>query len=383
MTIVPAIASKSRPRAALLASFPESIPTFRGPLIRELDARGWAVHVLCPGLTTGSQHRAAVEALGATAHEVELQRTGTNPLSDLFYFMAVRKRLAQLQPDVVLSYTIKPMVYGTLAAWCVGVPRRGAMVTGLGYVFTGGRRGLLARVVEKLCRTALSRASVVFFQNPDDRELLLQRGALPAAVPVQMINGSGVDLDYYAMSPMPKGEVVFLFIARLLGAKGVREFVEAARRLRFAGSSARFRIAGWIDENPDAIAASELEEWRQEGVVEYLGRLSDVRPALRSCTVFVLPSYREGTPRTVLEALATGRPVITSDAPGCRETITDGVEGFLVPPADALALEAAMTRFLDLAETERDAMALAAVQRARSKYDVRTVNEAIIGALID
>ena len=175
----------------------------------------------------------------------------------------------------------------------------------------------------------------MFFQNPDDEALFRELDLLPDTVPSSVVNGSGVDVAEYSVAPLPDRSC-FLLIGRLLGDKGLREYAQAAQRVKATYPEAVFRLVGWIDDNPDAITQRELDQWVYSGVLEFLGRLDDVRPAIADCSVYVLPSYREGTPRTVLEAMAMGRPVITTDAPGCRETVVDGDNGFLVPVKDCL-----------------------------------------------
>jgi glycosyltransferase involved in cell wall biosynthesis len=273
-----------------------------------------------------------------------------------------------------MGYTIKPVIYGTLAAWLARVPRRFALITGLGYAFQEERgRGRLQALVQRLYACALGRADKVFFQNPDDEAMFRQRAILAAHVPSCVVNGSGVDVSSFQAMPLPPGAPRFLLIARLLGDKGVREYVEAARRIRAKGKGASFGLVGWIDSNPDSIRQDELDAWVAEGVVDYLGKLSDVRPAIANSTVYVLPSYREGTPRTVLEAMAMQRAVITTDAPGCRETVVHGVNGFLVPVKSVEHLEQAMLRFIDDAELAKT-MGVRSREIAVNKYDVRKVN---------
>jgi glycosyltransferase involved in cell wall biosynthesis len=228
---------------------------------------------------------------------------------------------------------------------------------------------------------ALSRTKVVFFQNSDDAVLFHKLGLLGTQNKVCVVNGSGVDIHQYAFSPIPLGRTgpatTFLLIARLLGDKGVREYIEAARRIKAHCPETVFRLVGWIDENPDAIREQELNDWVSEGVVEYLGRLSDVRPAIADCTVYVLPSYREGTPRTVLEAMAMGRPIITTDAPGCRETTVEGENGFLVPVKDVDKLAEVMLRFVHQPELA-SRMGARSRHIAEEKYDVNKVNAVML-----
>ncbi|MFZ7096645.1 glycosyltransferase family 4 protein [Luteimonas dalianensis] len=361
----------------LVASFPESILTFRGPLIMSILSAGHPVHVAAPSLSKGTPIRSSLESLGVTVHDIPLARTGTNPSADLKLALHLYQLLRDVRPVVVLGYTVKPVIYGTLAGWMARIPRRYALVTGLGYAFTGSRKGMLTGLVRQLYRLALARADKVFFQNPDDRNLLRESGILSAEKPTVVVNGSGVDVSAFEATSIPAGESVFLMIGRLLGDKGVREYAEAAARVRALHPEVRFGLVGWIDENPDAIAQSELDVWVADGTIEFLGKLDDVRPAIEACTVYVLPSYREGTPRTVLEAMAMGRPIITTDAPGCRETVIDGDNGFLVPVQSVDALVEAMLKFIDdpgLAQR----MGRRSRQIAEDKYDVHKVNAVML-----
>ncbi|MCL4454978.1 MAG: glycosyltransferase family 4 protein, partial [Deinococcus sp.] len=216
-------------------------------------------------------------------------------------------------------------------------------------------------------------------ENPDDLKVFRERRLLNDPSKAVLINGSGVDVEHFRPEPLPQ-EVSFLLIARLLRDKGVREFVEAARKVRRDHPQVRFRLVGWLDDSPSSITQAEVDGWVNEGTVEFLGRLEDVRPAIAQSTVFVLPSYREGTPRTVLEAMAMGRAVITTSAPGCRETVVDEDNGFLVPVRDAEALAQAMRRFL---ENPTLAAQMGARGRAvaEAKYDVRKVNRVIREAM--
>ena len=363
----------------LIAGLAESLLNFRGPLIAALRARGLQVHVAAPDLPAGHPMRLRLEAQGLTVHSVPMSRTGTDPLADLQTLRALWHLMRRVRPRFVMGYTVKPVIYGSLAARLAGVPRRFALVTGLGYAFQGdGRqRGRLQALVQRLYALALARVDKVFFQNPDDEALFRRRGILGAGTPSCVVNGSGVDVAGFGVVPLPPGPPRFLLIARLLGDKGVREYAQAARRIRAAHPGVRCALVGWIDSNPDAIAQRELDAWVAEGTLEFLGRLSDVRPAIADCSVYVLPSYREGTPRTVLEAMAMGRPVITTDAPGCRETVVDGDNGLLVPVQSAEALERGMLRFIeDPALAAR--MGLRSRQVAEEKYDVHKVNAVML-----
>ena len=359
----------------LIAGYPESLLNFRGPLLRALLEVGLEVHVAAPDLPTNSVIRQQLEALGAQVHEVALKRTGMNPLADMTTVYHLWRLMHRIKPDYSLGYTIKPVVYGNIAAWLAGVPRRFALITGLGYAFQGetGQRTWLKRIVQSLYRAALGKAHKVFFQNPDDEALFNSLGIIkPSDQKTVVVNGSGIDVGSFSVASLPQA-TQFLLIARLLGDKGVREFVKAATMVRLQHPDVRFGLVGWIDENPDAIGEDELQQWIEAGDVQFYGRLDDVKPVIAQSSVYVLPSYREGTPRTVLEAMAMGRPIITTDAPGCRETVVDGDNGFLVPVKAVDELAIAMLKFIERPDLI-DRMGKRSRQIAEEKYDVDKVN---------
>lgn len=361
-----------------IASLAESLLNFRWDLIATLQSRGFQVHVAAPDLPVGQATRVHLEASGVTVHNIPMRRTSTNPAADLRTLWALWLLMRRIRPQRVLGYTIKPVIYGSLAAWLAGVPKRFALITGLGYAFLGeGRRVRLQALVQRLYAAALARVHVVFFQNPDDEALFRQRGILEVGTPSCVVNGSGVDVEDFNIAPLPLGQMRFLLIARLLGDKGVREYAQAARRVRAQYPDVRFTLVGWIDDSPDAIRSEELDGWVADGTLCYLGRLTDVRTAIADASVYVLPSYREGTPRTVLEAMAMGRPVITTDAPGCRETVVDGDNGFLVPVKSVDALESAMLKFIENPPLIAR-MGARSRQLAEEKYDVHKVNAVML-----
>jgi len=365
-------------RFLMIASYAESLIAFRGPLIAALQEQGLEVHIAAPDLPPGNPIRAALEARNVIVHHVPMQRTGMNPLADLRTLLALHGVMRRVRPNCAMSYTIKPVIYGMLAAWLARVPRRFALITGLGYTFReDDGRSRLRALVQRLYALALNRTHLTFFQNPDDEALFRRCAILHPQRRSCIVNGSGVDVAKFDVAPLPQGGLRFLLIARLLGDKGVREYAEAARRIRARGFDAQFGLVGWIDASPDAIAQQELDAWVADGTVEYLGRLSDVRPAIAGCSVYVLPSYGEGTPRSVLEAMAMGRPVITTDAPGCRETVVDGDNGLLVPVKSVDALEQAMLHLIqDWESVVR--MGQRSREIAESKYDVRKVNAVML-----
>lgn len=372
----------SKRRLLVIAGHARSLVNFRGPLVRAFAEAGLEVHAAAPELKEDAATDRQLEEWGVITHNIALQRTGTNPLGDISTLISLCRLQWALKPDIVISYTVKPVIYGTLAAWLTKVPHRFALITGLGYAFTGearGKRALVQRLVMRLYTAALSRTERVFFQNPDD-EALFRELRLLGDVPSQVVNGSGIDTACFDVKPLPQGAPHFLLIARLLGDKGVREYVAAAAKLCKYYPEAVCQLVGDIDTNPDSISQQELGRWVAAGHIDYLGRLNDVRPAIANASAYVLPSYREGTPRTVLEAMAMGRPIITTDAPGCRETVVEGDNGYLVPVKSVDALYQAMRRFI---EDPGLAARMGARSRAiaEEKYDVHKVNAIMLEAM--
>lgn len=366
----------------IISSFLPSVLNFRGKLLEAIHQQGYEIHIIAPNLTSFSaEHRKLLE-LGYFVHEVSMQRTGSNPVADLRTLKSMYKLINKIKPDYVLSYTIKPVIYGTLAAWLAKVPNRYALITGLGYAFQnveqGSKRSIFQKLVHTLYQQALLRSHKAFFQNPDDLKLFQDLKLLNDRTPTVVVNGSGVNVADFNVLPLPvtadqKIKISFLLIARLLVDKGVREYAEAAKIIKHKYSYIEFNLVGWMDENPAAITQQELDEWIAKKTINYWGKLSDVRPAIAECSVYVLPSYREGTPRTVLEAMAMGRAIITTDAPGCRETVIQGENGFLVEVKSVTSLVDAMQEFINKPELIEQ-MGQRSRDIALHKYDVHQVN---------
>jgi glycosyltransferase involved in cell wall biosynthesis len=366
----------------VVAGYAPSLLNFRGSLLRALLERGHRVVAFAPPTEPGVS--TALAAMGVSLFDIPLDRTGISPRGDLGSLRRLIALFREIEPDYVLSYTAKAVIYGLIAAWVARVPHRFAMITGLGYAFgeaVGLRGRLAARAARELYRWSLKTAERVFFQNPDDRADFERLGLVRASQSV-LINGSGVDIRAFSPAPLPTGGPAFLLIARLLAEKGIRVYAEAARRVRARHPEAVFRIVGWIDDgNPAALTEHEVRGWVDDGTIEFLGRLQDVRPAIAAASVYVLPSYyREGTPRTVLEAMAMGRPIVTTDSPGCRETVRDGVNGYLVRPRDVDSLVEALQRFIDEPQLIAD-MGRESRRIAVEKYDVDKVNAVILDTL--
>lgn len=366
-------------RVLVVGGLASSLINFRGPLLKAMVAAGH--DVVTSAAPAPPEVIRTLSAWGIAFRPIPLSRAGVSAAADLQTVAALRKLIQQERPDCILAYAAKPVIYTNLASRSVGGVPVYSMITGLGYGFGDSslRQRMIGKVVQTLYRQALKGSTAVFFQNPDDRAVFQEMGLFPPKLPVTMINGSGVDLDWYAPRSLP-ATPIFLLIARLLADKGIREYVAAARALKAEFPQARFRIAGDVDPNPLSVSRAEVAQWVSEGVIEYLGALDDVRPAFAEAQIYVLPSYREGTPRTVLEAMAMGRPIITTDAPGCRETVVHGRNGYLVPVRDVEALRSAMERFIVEPELASE-MGAESLKIAREKYDVHKVNKVILEAM--
>lgn len=309
-----------------------------------------------------------------------------NPIADMKTLIITYRLLRDIKPDYILSYTIKPIIYGTLAAWMARVPKRFILLSGLGYTFqeveeTNKRSGF-QKLVHGLYQQALARSTKVFFQNPDDLNLFKKLNLLKSSTPAVVVNGSGVDVADFNVLPFPRDQsgVIkpsFLLIARLLKDKGIVEYVEAAKIVKEQYPAAEFHLVGWLDENPATISQAQLDDWVAAGVINFWGKLDDVRPAIAASSIYVLPSYREGTSRSVLEAMAMGRPIITTDAPGCRETVTEDHNGYLVPVKTIYELADAMEKFIVNPELI-PIMGQASRKLTEEKFDVHKVNQIMI-----
>lgn len=367
-------------RVIVLSSFAFSLVNFRGALLRSMVAAGHEVIAVSP------DHDADVERtlaeMGVRHVRVALARASANPLADLATLARYVALILQIRPGLVLAYTQKPIIYGGLAARLAGGVPFYALMSGLGYSFGQDARPLLRRIVRTLFRHSVRRARMIFVFNGDDRREMLAQRIIDQRSPVLQVLGSGIDVAHFPHRPLPGGPPGFLMVARLMRDKGLYEYVEAARMVRSRWPGTRFGLLGRIDaQNPTSVREDVVMRWQAEGLIDYLPETRDVRPHLAAATVFVLPSYhREGLPRTILEAMATGRAIVTTDMPGCREPVCEGVNGFLVPPQDAAALAISMERFLiDPALAAR--MGEASRRRAEAEYDVHKVNAMLLQAM--
>lgn len=346
-----------------------NLVNFRSGLIKALVAQGYEVVAVAPEDEYASQ----LHTLGCRYLPLPMDNKGTHPGRDLLLLARFSRLMRSQKPDVFLGYTVKPNVYGSLAAHALQIPVINN-VAGLGTVFIKG--GWLNQLVSGLYRIALSRSARVFFQNEDDRQLFISGGLVSESV-TDRLPGSGVDLSKFQPTPLPARHTVrFLLIARMLWDKGVGEYVEAARLLKQRGIHAECCLLGFLDvQNPAAISRKQMDDWVAEGVVRYLGVSDNVREEISQADCVVLPSfYREGTPRTLLEAAAMARPIVTTDSVGCRDVVDDGVNGYLCKPKDASDLADKMERIVSMSPAEREAMG----QRGREKVERQFDEEIVI-----
>lgn len=367
----------------IIASVAESILNFRYKLIQELKSKGFEVHIAAPAISIDDEVFQKIASLNVVIHKIPLKRTGLNPFHDVICLIKLIFLIKRVSPNYLLSYTIKPIIYGTIAARLMGVDHRISMITGVGLAFTDVSKEKLKKSTRKIIilmyRLAMKLSTKVIFQNSDDRDLFIKLGIISKNHKIAVVSGSGVDLTKFKPVKF-KGHQNFLIISRLIASKGIREFVEAARIIKRDYEQVTFTIVGWIDQGEDAISNEELQSWVKEGDITHLGFQADVRDALTNCSVYVLPSYREGTPVSVLEAMATGRPIITTDTAGCRETVIDGENGFLVEVGNVRSLVEAMNKFI-LDPSLIISMGERSLELARMKYDVDLVNCEMMDAM--
>ncbi|MEI8608447.1 glycosyltransferase family 4 protein [Enterovibrio sp. Hal110] len=361
----------------------ETLVNFRLDLIKDIQSQGKTVHACAPNLVETSPTGKALMQEGVVIHSVPVSRTGLNPLLDTQTLVALLRLIRRIRPDEILSYTVKPVIWGSLASSLMRVKGRYSLITGVGYALANEQGGIKYRlvqgVVQKLYRFALHFSHKVFFQNQDDLALFNKLGIIDECTDAVVVNGSGVNLKTFCPAPLPKN-TTFVFVGRLLFDKGIREFSQACRELKSKYPEALFKVAGGLDVNPESISEEEVQTWKEEGFLEYLGEVEDIKAVLADSSAIVLPSYREGVPRSVLEAMAMGRTVITTDAPGCRETVKDGVNGYLVAPRSAESLANAMEKMLQ-DPSKLNAMGNASLKFAAEKFDVRKVNRTMLNAM--
>ena len=372
-------------KIVVLGNQAKSMRNFWSVLIAHMRRAGHEVLCCVPPGDAASE--AALTALGAQVRTYPLDRKGLNPLSDIRTLGALVRLFKEEKPDLLFASTIKPVIYGCMAARVARVPHIYATITGLGYAFEAD--SFFKKAVNKLScllyRTALSGAEGVFFQNQDDIRVFRQAGILGPRARVLTARGTGVDTARFAPAPFPDftetgelaGPPVFLLVARLLEAKGLPEYAEAARLLKARYPAARFQVLGPPEHGLGSVSLDQINAWEARGSIEYLGETSDVRPYVAAAHVLVLPSWREGTPTSIMEGMSMGRPAVVTDAPGCREVVRQGVNGLLTPLRDAQALADAMETFIT---TPQNILRMGAAGRelALRELDAHTVAARIL-----
>lgn len=352
---------------------------FRGQLIKQMVDEKFLVTVIIPKSDYSKDFENEVFKLGAKTLTIPLDRAGTNPFRDLLTYRALKSVFKKLKPNVVLSYTSKPIIYSGLAIGKNTKIKFFPNLTGLGYGFTEEfqfKRKIINFILKNLYKLSLKSSSMIIFQNPDD-ENLFKKLNITNDKKTFVINGSGVDLKFYSPISLPS-KPIFLMLARLVADKGVIEYCEAAREIRTKFPDTTFQLAGSFDPNPSGLKYDQLKSFIDKKDIEYLGHINDVREIIGKCRFFVLPSYREGTPRSILEAMSIGRPIITTNAAGCKETVLEGINGLLVPIKDKKSLVVAIEKILMLDDDKINRMAKESIKLVREKYDVRKVNQNII-----
>jgi glycosyltransferase involved in cell wall biosynthesis len=364
-----------KPKVIIALNTAWNLLNFRSGLIRALVTNGYEVVAVAPYDDYAHQ----LKALRCRFVALPMDNKGTHPGRDFLLLWRFYKLLKKERPDVFLGYTVKPNVYGSLAAHSLSIPVVNN-IAGLGTVFIRG--GWLSWLVRSLYRAALSRSAMVFFQNDDDRKMFVSEGLVSEKI-TGRLPGSGIDLQSFSPCALPgRTTLRFLLIARMLRDKGVLEFVEAARILKRRGVNAEFCLLGFLDaQNPTAISRDQMDEWVADEAVRYLGVSDNVRAEIALADCVVLPSYREGTPRTLLEAAAMARPIVTTDTVGCREVVDDGSNGYLCRVRDTRDLADKMEKICLLTPDERALMGLSGRKKAEREFDEQIVIKMYLDAI--
>ena len=367
----------------IIASYGPSLINFRLNLIKKLISKGYKVSVASPKDRFSDDLQKELKDLGVNINIFSLSSVSLNFFKDFKTILKIFRIIQKSKPNIIISYTAKPVIYTGLVLKYFKKISYIPMITGLGYAFIHKesiKHKIVKYIITKLYQISLKNSSKIIFQNKDDQSLFAELKIIKDQNISYVVNGSGVDLNTYPLSDLPS-KPVFLMISRLLVDKGVREYVEAAKVVRSRFSNARFQLVGSLDENPSGIMAKELQSWINEGYIEYLGEIKSVQSILRLCKYYVLPSYREGTPRSTLEALSTGRPIITTDVPGCRETVVHEKNGLLIPARDIASLTNAMIRLLEEKEEVIQNMAKESFLIAKNKFEINKVNDSLFNIM--
>ncbi len=372
-------------KIAIIVNEVSTLLHFRKELVLDLVQSGYEVFCLAEGYDDSTKN--IIKDWGAMPIDHNLKRSNLNPFADMIEVLKIRKTLKELTPDLVLTCFVKPVIFASLAAKFAGVRKRVGMIEGLGYAFTPSteKKGLKAKIIKflqiQLYKIVLPTLDKVLFLNPDDQRDLLVDNKIKVKS-TEILGGIGVNLDYYHYSePRVKQDLSFIFLGRLLREKGIFEFLEAAKEVKIDKPNTQFIVLGEIDkQNPTAMSEEKLQGYIDSGVIEYFGYVKNVPEYIEKADVFVLPSYREGLPKSTQEAMAMGKVVLTTDVPGCRETVVNGLNGFLIPP---FSNEKLAEKMFELIENPFLACSMGIESRkiAEEKFDVRKINKKIISIL--
>lgn len=359
-------------KIGFLTGHAPSVYMFRLDCMKYLQQNGFEVAVLAP--EPREEWAQTFEKYGISYTQIALSKNSTNPLSDISAYFDIKKKLKEIQPDIVFCDHAKMIIYGLLAAKRLKIRNRLVMMGGVGSVLRDPPESFKRKLVKLILtieyRVSLPLADRIFFQNEDDFQLFEKHHMAKRSQAV-MVPGSGINLERFPYTPLPKNHD-FLFVGRLIRDKGLMEYMEAGRILRKKVPDAKLHVIGYFDPNQTMLSIADLQPYIDDGTIIFHGKQDNVLPFLQQCFAFVLPSYHEGTPRSVLEALSVGRPVITTDAPGCRETVKEGENGFLVPVKNTAAIADAMLRLCNEPQTAQN-MAAASRSYAETKFDVNIV----------
>lgn len=361
----------------VVAGDSRSLLNFRLELLERFVDQGLSVAVCAPVDNNTPQLIETLEKLNIKVIPLRIQNSSKNIVFDLLTFVDLAKIIRSNKIDTVFCYHIKPVIYGSLVAYVMGVKNIYSMITGLGYIFTEDESNTLSwarGILKKLLTFSLSLNKKIFFQNKDDIKFVCKTEALKSRS--ILINGSGVNIKRFKLTQIPDS-LSFVFVGRLLLHKGIHEYVAAAKILKKKYPNVIFKVAGGIHSNPSAISETQLRQWVEEGTIDYLGDVPDILPVLQNSSVCVLPSYREGCPRSLLEAMAVGRAIVTTDAPGCRDTVIEGENGYLVPVKNSAQLAQAMEKLIQNPLLVNE-MGQKSRSLAEEKYDVHKVNQVIL-----
>jgi glycosyltransferase involved in cell wall biosynthesis len=365
-------------RILLIASHASSLVRFRGDLISFLIANNYNVFTAAPDYT--EKNLKDLKERGANIIEFKLQRTGLNPINDFKSILELKSIIKDNNIDLVFPYTVKPVIYGSMAANMAKVPVI-SLITGLGFAFTGlsAKARLLQRFNENLYKLSIRKNKFIVFQNKDDYQLFLDRKVISKQQQVAFVSGSGVNLNQFKFSEKtPTDKVSFLLVARLIKEKGIDLYLQAAKILKHKYPKTEFHLIGAPETSPTAISQEELKVLHEEGVIVFHGLQRNIEEHLHKNDVFVLPSYyREGLPRTTLEACACGNPIITTDSVGCRESVEEGVNGFLIEPQKLEPLVDTMEFFIKHPEKIKE-MGINSRRYAEKRFDVNIINQDLL-----